>query len=87
MFGGAFGLLQPVAWADYFGRGFQGAIQGTVRPIQQASRLGAPLLMAVLFDWTGTYGPAFTVAGSAALVAVVLYALAVPPTLVNDSTR
>ena len=81
LLGGAFGLLQPIAWADYYGRGFQGSIQGTLRPLLQASRLVAPLLMAVLFDLNDSYTVAFALAGAVAGVAVVLYAFAAPPVL------
>ena len=79
LLGGAFGLLQPIAWADYYGRGFQGSIQGSLRPILTASRLIAPLTMAFLFDMTGSYTVAFTLAFTVAAAAVGLFWAAKPP--------
>ena len=79
LFGGAFGLLQPIAWADYYGRTFQGSIQGSVRPLLAVSRLTAPLVMAVLFDSTDSYYLGFMVAAGIAFAAVVLFAISRPP--------
>ena len=81
LLGGAFGLLQPIAWADYYGRGFQGSIQGSLRPFLTASRLVAPLTMAVLFDVTGSYTVAFVLAFAVAAAAIGLFWAAKPPTL------
>jgi MFS family permease len=81
LLGGAFGLLQPIAWSDYYGRGFQGSIQGTLRPLLTASRLIAPISMAVLFDITGSYDVAFGLAFVVAAASIGLFWLAKPPTL------
>jgi MFS family permease len=81
LLGGAFGLLQPIAWADYYGRGFQGSIQGSLRPFLTASRLIAPLTIALLFDITGSYTIAFVLAFAVAAAAVGLFWAATPPTL------
>ena len=81
LLGGAFGLLQPIAWADYYGRGFQGSIQGSLRPLLTASRLIAPLTTAVLFDINGSYTVAFTFAFAVAAASVGLFWAAKPPTL------
>lgn len=81
LFGGAFGLLQPIAWSDYYGRSFQGSIQGTLRPLLTASRLVAPLSVAVLFDVTGNYNIAFVFASAIAAAAIGLFWIAKPPTL------
>jgi MFS family permease len=81
LLGGAFGLLQPIAWSDYYGRGFQGSIQGTLRPLLTASRLIAPISMAVLFDITGSYDVAFLLAFAVAAASIGLFWAAKPPTL------
>jgi MFS family permease len=83
LLGGAFGLLQPIAWSDYYGRGFQGSIQGTLRPLLTASRLIAPISMAVLFDITGSYDVAFLLAFVVAAASIGLFWAAKPPTLPN----
>ena len=79
LLGGAFGLLQPIAWADYYGRNFQGSIQGSVRPLLAVSRLGAPLIMAILFDSTDSYYLGFMSAAGIAFGAVMLFAVSRPP--------
>jgi MFS family permease len=81
LLGGAFGLLQPIAWSDYYGRGFQGSIQGTLRPLLTASRLVAPISMAVLFDITGNYDLAFVLAFGVAAASIGLFWAAKPPAL------
>jgi MFS family permease len=78
-FGGAFGLLQPIAWSNYYGRRFQGSIQGTMRPFLMVSRLIAPVTIAALFDATGSYDFAFLVAFGVAASSTVLFWLATPP--------
>ncbi|MBI4197828.1 MAG: MFS transporter [Chloroflexi bacterium] len=78
VFGGSFQLLQAVAFANYFGRRFMGSIQGTMRPLLSLPGLGGPLLLAWLVDTTGSYHPAFIIAGGLGLGAagVALFATA-----------
>jgi len=85
LLGGAFGLLQPIAWSDYYGRGFQGSIQGTLRPLLTASRLIAPISMAVLFDITGSYDVAFGLAFGVAAASIGFFWAAKPPVLPSNS--
>ena len=78
-FGGALGLLQPMIFADYFGRTFQGTIQGAMRPFLAAPQLAMPLLVAVLFDATGTFNLAFLIAAGPGIFGVILVLMATPP--------
>ncbi len=80
-FGGAFGLLQPIAWSNYYGRRFQGSIQGSMRPFMTVSRLIAPPAIAALFELTGSYDVAFVVAFGIAASSTLLFWAAKPPTL------
>ena len=79
LLGGAFGLVQPMAWATYYGRRFTGSIQGTLRPFTMASRLIAPISMALLFDATGSYALAFTLAFGVAAAAALVFVGAARP--------
>ena len=76
---GALGLLQPMIFADYFGRTFQGTIQGVMRPFLAGPGLAVPLVAAILFDATGTFDVAFLLAAVPGLFAVALVLLATPP--------
>ena len=40
---GAWGVVQSLVWADYFGRGFLGAIRGYVSPFQLLATVGGPI--------------------------------------------
>jgi OFA family oxalate/formate antiporter-like MFS transporter len=79
VFGGSFQLLQAVAFANYFGRRFMGTIQGTMRPLLSLPGLGGPLLLAWLVDTTGSYHPAFLIAGGLGLGAAVVALFATAP--------
>ena len=41
--GGGWGVVQSLVWADYFGRGFLGAIRGYVSPFQLLATVGGPI--------------------------------------------
>lgn len=77
--GGAVGLLLPLSFANYYGRAFQGRIQGILRPLLGTSTVIGPLSLAVLFDVTGTYTVSFGLAGGLAACSVLLFALARVP--------
>ncbi|MQF82638.1 MFS transporter [SAR202 cluster bacterium AD-802-E10_MRT_200m] len=78
-FGGALGLLQPIIFANYFGRSFQGAIQGVMRPFLVVPQLILPLVVALLYDITGTFNLAFFISAIPGLFGVPLILLAKPP--------
>ena len=84
-FGGAFGLVQPIAWSNYYGRRFQGSIQGTMRPFMQISRLIAPFTIAAIFEATGSYDAAFLIAFAIGASSTVLFWAARPPVPPSDT--
>ena len=86
MFGGAFGLVQPIAWSNYYGRRFQGSIQGTMRPFMQISRLIAPFTIAAIFDATGSYDTAFLIAFAVGASSTLLFWAAKPPVPRGETT-
>ena len=73
-------VLQPVVFANYYGRAFIGTIQGTMRPLLGISQLAGPLLVAMVFDATGTFDVAFLACVVVGLVAAAIALLATPPT-------
>tara|TARA_B100001123_G_scaffold63066_2_gene69189 strand:+ start:1424 stop:2680 length:1257 start_codon:yes stop_codon:yes gene_type:complete len=52
---GGTGVVQPTIWANYFGRGFIGAIRGITMPAQLISVAAGPVMAGVLYDITGGY--------------------------------
>ena len=78
--GAAMSVLQPVVFANYYGRAFIGTIQGTMRPLLGISQLAGPLLVAMVFDATGTFDVAFLACVVVGLVAAAIALLATPPT-------
>lgn len=77
--GGGFQVLQPMAFANYFGRRHTGAIQGAIRPFVTVSSLVGPLFISIVFDLTGTFDLAFLVAGGLGLLSAVVVLFATPP--------
>ena len=77
--GGAMAVLQPLAFANYYGRTFFGTIQGTIRPILAAPQLVGPLLIAFIFDMTGTFFFGFLLASILGFIASGVALLARPP--------
>ena len=77
--GGGFAVLQPMAFSNYFGRLHAGAIQGAVRPFLTVSTLAGPLLIAFLYDTTGSFDLGFVIASSVGLASPFLALLATPP--------
>ena len=77
--GGGFQVLQPMAFANYFGRDHAGAIQGATRPFLIASSLVGPLFIAFVFDVTGSFDLGFLVAGVMGLASAFLGLAATMP--------
>ena len=70
-------FLQNFIWADYFGRESVGSIRGLVNPINLVvGGLGAPVA-GYIYDFTGTYDPAWWV-GVALMVFAALLTIATP---------
>ena len=77
--GGALGILQPMVFANYYGRRFTGSIQGTMRPLLTISPLTGPLLVALLYDATESFNLAFIIATGLGLLSTVVVLFAKPP--------
>ena len=77
--GGGFQVLQPLAFANYYGRRHSGAIMGAMRPILTITSLLGPLFVSAVFDLTGTFNLGFLVAGGLGLLSVGVVLLANPP--------
>ena len=52
---GGFTSMQQIIFANYFGRRYLGAIQGTSRAIQTIAQAAGPMAAAIVFDTTGGY--------------------------------
>lgn len=77
--GGAQGLVQPMVFANYFGRESQGTIQGAVQPALAVPTLVGPLLVAMVFDAVGSFNTAFIIASVLGFAAAVVALFAPPP--------
>ena len=73
-------VLQPLAFANYYGRRFFGTIQGTIRPILAIPQLVGPLLIAMVFDMTGSFYAGFFIASVLGFIASGVALFARPPT-------
>ena len=75
-FGVGIGGMDPMTsllWARFFGRRFIGSIRGFVTMTNMVSIAGSPLLVAAIFEATGTYRPAFLVLLAAFLASRGIY--------------
>lgn len=77
--GGAQALVQPMAFATYYGRGSQGTIQGAMQPLLAIPSLVGPLLVAFLFDAVGNFNVAFVIASTLGFGAAIVALFATPP--------
>jgi len=75
---GAQSFVTSLAWADYFGRGAQGAIRGIASPFRYLAAAAGPVVGGVLYDVTGDYRLAFAIF-AASFAAGGLVALAARP--------
>ena len=81
-------MMQQVIFADYYGRHSLGAIRGITRPAQMATNALGPLVAAIAYDATSSYGLVFSVFTVVAVIAAVFIFTAFPPvsTHVNSQT-
>lgn len=82
LFGLGIGGLQvvlPVAWGDYFGRRYFGAIRGVALTIQVTSQAAGPLVSGLLRDWTGTYWASLATFAALSAIGAVAALLIKPP--------
>ncbi len=77
--GGVYGLLQPLAFANYYGRESLGTIQGVIRPFLAVPNLVGPITVALLFDAIGTFDIAFITVSSMGFLAGGVVLFAFPP--------
>ena len=78
--GGNF-FLQPVLFADYFGRESLGAIRGVVWLVQMLAHASGPLAASLAYDMLGDYVAILLVFGAFTFLGGVLIAFAQPPDL------
>ena len=81
-FGVGIGGMDPMTsllWARFFGRRFIGSIRGFVTMTNMVSIAGSPLLVAAIFEATGTYRPAFLILLAAFLASAVFILVSRPP--------
>lgn len=76
---GGYLVLNPLIWANYFGRTFLGTIRGVLMPANLVASAGGPLLAAFVFDVTDSYHVAFTLYVATWLAAASVILLARPP--------
>ncbi|MSQ13132.1 MAG: MFS transporter [Dehalococcoidia bacterium] len=78
--GNAFGILQPVMFANFFGRKAFATIQGGVRPIMAVPGLIFPLLIARFYDISGSFTWGFLFCGCLGFLGAVASLFAKAPT-------
>ena len=76
--GGLHTLLR-LAWADYYGRLYLGAIRGLTLPAQIGGQAIGPVVSGFMFDASGGYRAPFVIFGTAVGLAALLVLAAVPP--------
>lgn len=73
------GMLQNLAFANYYGRRYSGSIQGMAKPFTTISSLLGPLIISVMFDLTGTFTTIFVIASCLGIIGSVVVLWATPP--------
>ena len=73
------GMLQNLAFAQYYGRRYSGAIQGIAKPFTVISSMLGPLIISVMFDLTGTFTMIFVIASCMGIIGSVVVLWATPP--------
>lgn len=78
-FSGVTFTVSLVVWADYYGRGSLGAIQGLISPVNQTTNASGPLVAALAYDITGSYTGILWVFVAITAGASLFWLLATPP--------
>jgi MFS family permease len=76
---GGFFILRPLAVANYFGRGHLGSINGIIRPFTTIAAATSPLIVAALYDFSGSYKLGFGLVAVCWFIAACAVVLARPP--------
>lgn len=71
--------LEPVLWANYYGRSSLGTIRGIAWPVQIVGFAAGPVIAGLAYDLAGDYVTVFAAFAATALVAGLLVLLARPP--------
>lgn len=71
--------LGGIAWADYYGRQFQGAIRGTAWAFQAVGHGAGPLIAALVYDMTQSYRMAYATLDGALFISLALLFFTKPP--------
>ena len=79
--------MQPLIWANFYGRQHLGAIRGTFSPFATVSTALGPYAVAQSYDTTGSYKPAFIVLLVTWLMVAGFFYLARPITRSMASER
>jgi len=76
---GSYIVLNPLVWANYYGRTFLGTIRGVVMPLQMLASSIGPLFAALIYDSTASYQWALSTYMVCWLLAAFFIFLAKPP--------
>jgi MFS transporter, OFA family, oxalate/formate antiporter len=76
---GGLHLLLRLAWADYYGRHHLGTIRGITLPIQIGGQAIGPVTAGAVYDYTGSYLPAFVFFAGVVAISSLFVLAAVPP--------
>jgi len=71
--------INQVVWADYYGRGYIGAIRGLTSPFNQITNALGPFVAALVFDATGSYGVILWTFAALTAVTSLFWIFATPP--------
>ena len=75
--------LEPVMWANYYGRSSLGTIRGVAWPVQIVGFATGPVIAGMAYDLVGDYLWVFGVFAASSLVSALLVLMAKPPVKVS----
>lgn len=71
--------LEPVLWANYYGRSSLGTIRGIAWPVQIVGFAAGPVIAGLAYDLLGDYFRVFVMFAATGLISALLVLLARPP--------
>lgn len=71
--------LEPVLWANYYGRSSLGTIRGFAWPSQMVGFAAGPVIAGLAYDWVGDYSTVFALFAATTLASAIPVLLARPP--------
>ena len=81
---GGHAVLTSVVTANYFGRDFVGTIRGTLMPITTTSVAIGPVAVGLVYDFSGSYFPAYAIMLVMFFISAFIMLLAKPPTKIAE---